>query len=171
MAFYDNLPKYHQIEANNLKGLQPGFVVAQMKIATAATFPQAKFNVVGSSDATEGTMIANGQIVTISANGIGDANSTDPLFIVYNEPLNTVASGAKFYATDTTEESLRLVQLIPGDEWMSDIDLLGDAYPGHAELAGRIVEVTGESTMSDDDWFGVTTLADGTPAKHYMFIK
>ena len=168
---YDNLPKYHQIEANNLKGLQAGLVVAQMEVANDATFPQAQFNVVGSSDATKGKMIANGQIVTISADGIKDANATDPLFIVYNEPLNTVISGARYYATNTDEENLRLVQLMPGDEWMSDIDILGGTYPGHEHLAGRIVEITGESAMSNDDWFDVTTLADGTTAKHYMFIK
>ena len=33
---YDFLPTYHQVEANNLKGLQPGFVVAQMEIAESA---------------------------------------------------------------------------------------------------------------------------------------
>jgi hypothetical protein len=36
MTIYDRLPTYHQIEANNLKGLQPGFVVAQMEIAESA---------------------------------------------------------------------------------------------------------------------------------------
>ena len=29
MAIYDYLPKFNYIEPNNLKGLQPGFVVAQ----------------------------------------------------------------------------------------------------------------------------------------------
>ena len=37
MAIYDYLPTYHQVENNNLKGLQPGFVVAQMEIAPSAT--------------------------------------------------------------------------------------------------------------------------------------
>ena len=33
MAIYDLLPKFGYIEPNNLKGLQPGFVVAQMPVA------------------------------------------------------------------------------------------------------------------------------------------
>ena len=32
MAIYDYLPVYNFIEPNNLKGLQPGFVVAQMEV-------------------------------------------------------------------------------------------------------------------------------------------
>ena len=37
MAIYDLLPKFGYIEPNNLKGLQPGFVVAQMPVAESAT--------------------------------------------------------------------------------------------------------------------------------------
>lgn len=164
MAIYDYLPKYYQLEANNLKGLQPGFVVAQMEVASTATFVQAGKNILNSTGTENSKMIANGHIVTISADGIIDAGSdAKSLFIVYNEPLNTIVDGAKFYATNLDEENLRLVQLIPGDEWMTDM-----VYG--SELAGRIVEVNASSGMSKDDWFGVTTLADGTSAKHYMFI-
>lgn len=166
MALYDYLPKFYQIEANNLKALQPGFVVAQMEVASTATFTQIGKNVLDSSDTNKGNMVANGHIVSISADGIIDADASAPLFIVYNEPLNTVLDGAKFYATDIDMENLRLVQLIPGDEWMSDMPL--DVASG--ALAGRIVEVDASSGMSKDDWFGVTTLADGTAAKHYMFL-
>lgn len=166
MAIYDYLPQYYQIEANNLKGLQPGFVVAQMEVASSASFLEVGSNVIGSSSTDATKMIANGHIVSISADGIIDAGSDGPLFIVYNEPLNTIIDGARFYATNLDAENLRCVQLIPGDEWMTDMeyDLTGD-------LEGRIVEIDGSSTMSKDDWFSVNTLADGTPAKHYMFIK
>ena len=37
MAFYDLLPTFDYIEPNNLKGLQPGFVVAQMPVAETAS--------------------------------------------------------------------------------------------------------------------------------------
>lgn len=167
MALYDYLPKYYQIENNNLKGLQPGFVVAQMEIASSATFDQVGKNVIGASGTDKSKMIANGHIVSISANGIVDANASDPLFIVYNEPLNTIVDGAKFYATNVDAENLRLVQLIPGDEWMTDMEYT----LGTGALAGRIVEIDENSSMSKDDWFKVDTLADGTPAKHYMFLK
>lgn len=166
MAIYDYLPKYYQIENNNLKGLQPGFVVAQMEVASDATFVQVGKNVIGANGTDKSNMIANGHIVSISANGIIDAGTGDSLFIVYNEPLNTVFDSAKFYATNLEAENLRLVQLIPGDEWMTDM-----TYDLTGALKDRIVEIDGSSPMSKDDWFSVNTLADGTPAKHYMFIK
>jgi len=167
MAIYDYLPKYYQIEANNLKALQPGFVVAQMEVASGATFVQIGKNLLGSQSTEKGNMVANGHIVSISKDGIVDADASATLFIVYNEPLNTIIDSAKFYATDLNMENLRLVQLIPGDEWMSDMEL--DTASG--ALAGRIVEVDGSSGMSKDDWFNVTTLADGTSAHHYLFLK
>lgn len=155
MAIYDFLPTYHQVEANNLKGLQPGFVVAQMDIAPSAT----------ESLLTENGMFENGRICGISADGIvPGATDAKALFIHYTEPLNTVFNGAKYFAVDPEVECGRLVQLIPGDEWMSDIDGLATEY------AGRIVELGTQTTQSSDDWYGVGELADGTPAHHYMFI-
>jgi hypothetical protein len=168
MAIYDYLPKYYQIEANNLKALQPGFVVAQMEVDPTATFVQVGKNVLGSASTAIGNMVANGHIVSIGVDGIKDPVAGDPLFIVYNEPLNTVFDGAKFYATDINAENLRCVQLIPGDEWMTD--MVYDLSNG-SPLQGRIVEVNAVSGMSHDDWFAVTELADGTSAKHYVFIK
>jgi hypothetical protein len=153
MAIYDYLPTYHQVEANNLKGLQPGFVVAQMEIAPSAT----------GDLLSENGMFENGHICAISAEGIIKATGSEAaLFIHYTEPLNTLFDGAKFFAVNPEKECGRLVQLIPGDEWMSDMELEG--------FGGRIVELGTESTQSKDDWYGVSTLPDGTPAHHYMFI-
>lgn len=154
MAIYDYLPTYHQIEANNLKGLQPGFVVAQMEIAPSAE-----------ADLLKDGMFENGHICGISADGIVKATGDErALFIHYTEPLNTLFDGAKFFAVNVKNECGRLVQLIPGDEWMSDMD------PEDVCIDGRIVELGTGSTQSQDDWYGVNTLPDGTPAHHYMFI-
>lgn len=155
MAIYDYLPTYHQIEANNLKGLQPGFVVAQMEIAPSAT---------GDLLSSNG-MFENGHICGISAEGIVKATGSErALFIHYSEPLNTLFNGAKFFAINPENECGRLVQLIPGDEWMSDMK------PEDVCIEGRIVELGTESTQSKDDWYSVNVLPDGTPAHHYMFI-
>lgn len=168
MAIYDYLPKYYQIENNNLKGLQPGFVVAQLPVKAGEDFLQEKFNVKGSASTAATTKIANGHIVSITGDGIVDADADLPLFIVYNEPLNTIFDSAAFYATDLNEEHLRCVQLMPGDEWMSDMELdLSGA------LSGRIVKIdnaTNTNIYGSDDWFSVTTMADGTTGYHYMFI-
>lgn len=155
MAIYDYLPTYHQVEANNLKGLQPGFVVAQMEIAPSATGDLLSAN----------GMFENGHICGISADGIVKAGGSEKaLFIHYTEPLNTLFNGAKFFAVNPEKECGRLVQLIPGDEWMSDME------PSAVCIEGRIVELGTDSTQSSDDWYGVNTLPDGTPAHHYMFI-
>lgn len=157
---YDYLPTYHQIEANNLKGLQPGFVVAQMNVAESAV---ADLTVDG-----EGKLMENGVICAISKDGIvAGAADSKSLFIHFSEPLNTVMPNLawKYFAVDLEEECPRLVQLIPGDEWMSDMD------PADVCIDGRIVEiVAGDGQYAQDDWYGVDALADGTPAHHYMFI-
>ena len=179
---FDYLPTYYQIENNSLKGLEPGFVVSQMRpavtynaqgeVVSFPAFMQESKNKKGSNSASYTDLIANGHVVAISADGIKDAEATDKaLFIVFSEPLNRVMNNLswKFYATDVKEEELRLVQLIPGDEWMSDMDLLaGENNP----LAGRIEKIdnTKGQYKQDEDWYAVDKLADGTPAYHYVFL-
>lgn len=154
MTIYDRLPTYHQIEANNLKGLQPGFVVAQMDIAETAK-----------ADLLKDGMFENGHICAITADGIVKATAESKvLFIHYTEPLNTIYNGAKFFAVDVSKECGRLVQLIPGDEWMSDME------PADVCIEGRIVELDATKKQSSDDWYAIKTLPDGTPAHHYMFL-
>ena len=159
MAIYDLLPKFGYIEPNNLKGLQPGFVVAQMPVAKSAT---ATLTYKG-----EGKYMENGTICAISADGIvAPTAASKALFICYSEPLNTIVNSDQFYAVDLKAEHPRLVQLIPGDEWMSSKELtLSDA------LSGRIVEVTESTGMGQsDDWFKNTKMANGDAGHHYMFI-
>ena len=159
MAIYDLLPKFGYIEPNNLKGLQSGFVVAQMPVAESA-FPT--LTVDGAGEYME-----NGTICAISVDGIvAPTAESKALFICYSEPLNTVVNSDEFYAVNLKEENPRLVQLIPGDEWTSSYELnLSGA------LSGRIVEVTPESGMGkSDDWFSCETMANGDDGYHYMYI-
>lgn len=157
MALIDRMPKYAHIEPNNLKGLQAGFVVAQMPVADSA------------KDAlTTDGMMENGTICDISVDGIIAPTTTSKnLFICYNEPLNTVYGGDEFYAVDLAEEHARLVQLMPGDEWMSSKKLSLD----EGALAGRIVEVTSTTGLGkSDDWFSSSVMANGDAGYHYVFI-
>ena len=154
MALYDKLPTYHQVEANNLKGLQAGFVVAQMDIAETAKAALLKDG-----------MFENGHICAITKDGIIKATGQEKaLFIHYTEPLNTVFDAAKFFAVDVAKECGRLVQLIPGDEWMSDM------APEAVCIEGRIIELKPSDKQSSDDWYSVTTMPDGTAGHHYMFL-
>ena len=149
MAIYDLLTKFSYIEPNNLKGLQPGFVVAQMNVKDETLLE------------TGTRYFANGAICEIKADGIHKATAdTKVPFIHYSEPLNTIFSGDELFAVNVDEECPRLVQLIPGDEWMSSREL------SEAELlGGRIVKMTGT-----DGWYGVTTMANGDAGHHYMFL-
>ena len=154
MALYDKLPTYHQVEANNLKGLQAGFVVAQMDIAETAKTALLKDG-----------MFENGHICAITKDGIIKATGEEKaLFIHYTEPLNTVFDAANFFAVDVTKECGRLVQLIPGDEWMSDM------APEAVCITGRIIELKPSDKQSSDDWYSVTTMPDGTAGHHCMFL-
>ena len=146
MAIYDNLRTFNYIEPNNLKGLQPGFVVAQESRVDAGLL------------VTGTKFLENGKLCALSATGIVAATvDSKAIFIHYTEPLNTVYNSDKFFAVNTDEECPRLVQLIPGDEWMST-----DA---NCAIEGRVIKVEGTEGGS-----GVDTMANGDKAYHYVFL-
>ena len=159
MAIYDLLPKFGYIEPNNLKGLQPGFVVAQMPVAESAV---STLTYKG-----EGKYMENGTICAISVDGIvAPTTESKALFICYSEPLNTVVNSDKLYAVNLKEEHPRLVQLIPGDEWMSS-----KALTLTGALSGRIVESSSTTGVGKSgDWFKCTTMANGDVGHQCMVI-
>lgn len=145
------LKEYAYIEANNLKGLQPGFVIAQE-------------DRVASGLLTEDGMFVNGKLCEFTKNGIEAATADSKVvFIHYTEPLNTVYNSDKYFAIEVKDgkavgECPRLVQLIPGDEWMSTVDL------GDNILGGRIVKVT-----ASEGWYSVG-MPNGETGYHYIFL-
>lgn len=146
MAFYDYLPKFNYIEPNNLKGLQPGFVVAQEDRVA--------------KELLKGDMFENGKLCALTKDGIVAADKDSRVvFIHYTEPLNTIYNSDKFFALNVKEECPRLVQLIAGDEWMSTEDLGDDI------LGGRVIKVT-----DTKGWYGVSTMANGDEGFHYVFL-
>ena len=146
MTIYDYLPKFNYIEPNNLKGLQPGFVVAQEDRVAEGLLKNGMFE--------------NGKLCALTKDGIvaADADSR-VIFIHYTEPLNTIYNSDKFFAVDVKNECPRLVQLIAGDEWMSTEDL------GDEILGGRVIKVT-----DTKGWYGVKTMANGDEGFHYVFL-
>ena len=146
MAIYDYLPKFNYIEPNNLKGLQPGFVVAQEDRVA--------------EDLLKDGMFENGKLCTLTADGIVAAEADSRvIFIHFTEPLNTIYNSDKFFAVNVENECPRLVQLIAGDEWMSTEDLGDDI------LGGRVIKVT-----ADKGWHAVKTMANGDEGFHYVFL-
>ena len=151
----DLLPKFEQIEVNNLKGLQPGFVVAQMPVKEGCAYIK---------DVNGAKYFENGHICAISVDGIKVPEASDKvLFISYNDPINTIFKGAKLYATNLEEENVRLVQLIPeNDPKYADVKTV---------IQGRVVKVEATSGLGkSDDWFGVAEMPDGTKAYHYIYL-
>lgn len=153
------LPKFDYIEPNSLKGLQPGFVISQMPVASAAedaltvTKNDVKF-------------MENGTICDISKDGIiAPTASSKNLFICYSEPLNTILNATEYFAVNLSEEHARLVQLIPGDEWMStkELDLTG-------ALSGRIVKIENTDGIASDNWYSCNTMANGDKGYHYVYL-
>lgn len=153
------LKEYAYIEANNLKGLQPGFVIAQEDRVAGDLL-------------TEDGMFVNGKLCFFTEDGIVKATAATeetkylkPVFIHYTEPLNTVYNSDKYFAIEVNEdgkavgECPRLVQLIPGDEWMSTEDL------GDNILGGRIIKVS-----ASEGWYSVATMANGETGYHYVFL-
>ena len=164
MAIYDYLPVYNFIERNNLKGLQPGFVVAQMEVKPSCTLLK---------DERGKKMFENGHICSISKDGIDLWSAGSTMFIHFTDPLNTILPSDKYFAVNVANENPRLVQLIPGDEWMSTIDYENDEKYASVkeELMKHIVKLTAANGQSKDDWFAVDTMADGeTKGYHYMYL-
>ena len=167
MNIYNYLPTFAVLEPNNLKGLQPGFVVAQMEVAesekvTGSALPEGSILKEVAEGDKKHYFLENGMICMISKDGIKKYDGKAVPFIVFNEELLTMTSMKKHYATDIDEELPRLVQLIPGDEWMSTLDY-DTVYSG----------VTGFATadkQSKDDWYSVETMADGQKGYHYMYL-
>ena len=148
MAIYDYLPKFNYIEPNNLKGLQPGFVVAQVEDVDASLLKDG--------------MMENGKICALEMRDgkltiVPGTAEHKVLYVHFTEPLNTIYNSDKFFAVKVADECPRLVQLIPGDEWMST--------DGGCEIAGRIVKVSAEK-----GWYGVNTMANGDEGFHYVFL-
>lgn len=160
-SIYDYLPTFNFFEPNNLKGLQPGFVVSQAEVVEES----------GLFETINGEVtpfVANGRIATITADGMDVATANSKvLFVTYSEPLNTIRDNDKYYATNTEKECVRFVQLIPGDEITVGVDKMGAEY---AALADRLVEVDADSTYSSDDWFKSTTDPEGNAVKHFVFL-
>lgn len=138
------LPEYNYIEANNLKGLQPGFVVAQNSNVDVTLLKDGMFE--------------NGKICALDATNkiVAGTAESKTLFIHYSEPLNTMFNSDKYFAVDLKEECPRLVQLIPGDEWMST-----DA---NCAITGRIIK------LEEGKGFFANKMSNGDTGYHYVFL-
>ena len=161
MAIYDYLPTYRYIEPNNLKGLLPGFVVAQVEDVDAELLDEKGMFANGAICAVE---LVEGKLTIVAAEAADKA-----VFIHFTEPLNTIRNSDKYFAVNVKNECPRLVQLIPGDEWMSseklEEDVDGEGKPNGKILGGRIVEVT-----ASEGWYSVETMANGDKGYHYVFL-
>mgnify|MGYP007025960506 CR=1 FL=1 len=152
------LPTFHVLEPNNLTGLRNGHMLAQFPAATGLT------------QKTVGTakFVENGLFVALGADGkvknyaTGDAQ----LFVVFNEELNTIVPGHKYYATDLAEETPRAVAMYIGDTVTTDyFDKGATTAPKFAKISTAGVATLQDAADNDTAFVAVkSTLADGTEA-------
>lgn len=194
MNVFDLLPKFNIIEPNNLKGLQPGFVVAQVepkgvyddqnKLLPPAEAEEAN-KLINATKVNGYYFVENGQLAQLTADGYIDyATNHDtaaPLFVTYTEERLTIGTNFEYFAAEITEDPARLVQLIPGDEFTTTY------APDSAQMATAIADgriacitrnyITGDTTATAhaqycfDDFLDCNKFADGQPSYTYVFLK
>ena len=160
------LPEFRQLEPDNLLGLTAGLVVAQapVKYTAAVVSPEAKPEAYGvrTVEKTGYKFIENGVLCTFDAKGeIVDWTANKPLFIHFTEELNTFLGDRKYFAVECEKDEtyLRLVMVVPGSEWTTNVaEASGDAYAA-VIAAGKIVCINDKAT-----------LPNGDPAKTYRCI-
>lgn len=150
MAYVRYFPTFHQLEPTLLPE-ESGFVVSQVKVDLQNITKKSVSGV---------NFIENGILCTFDTKGeIVDYSAGKPLFIHWDEELNTVLPGNRYFAVEVedTEVYIRLIRLVPGAEWTTTI-APNDAVYAAAISEGKIVKV--------ED----TTMADGTVAYAYRCI-
>jgi len=150
------LPTFNQIEPENLLGLTMGYVVAQQAVAFADNTYS-----VPTVDRNGYKFIENGILCTLNNEGKVVAwESGKPLFVHFTEELNTILTDRKYFAVEAKEDEtfLRLVALVPGSIWTTNV---ADADPAYAAAisAGKIAVLNSDAT-----------LPDGRAAKTYICI-
>ena len=104
---------------------------AAMRAATRAA-AQAKF-------VENGLFVALGSDGKVKNYATGDAQ----LFVVFNEELNTIVPGHKYYATDLAEETPRAVAMYIGDTVTTDyVDKASTTAPKFAKISAAGVAAT-----------------------------
>lgn len=162
MNFFDLLPKFNIIEPNNLKGLQPGFVVAQAEPAGVYNADGTMKSVSDINNANKlinttikgHYFVENGQLAVLTKNGYVDygtffadqtispaEKAVTPLYVTYTEEIVAVGNGFEYYAAEVNHDPARLVQLIPGDEFTTTYDPDSDQMIDAIE-EGRIALLT-----------------------------
>lgn len=150
------LPTFNQIEPENLLGLTMGYVVAQQAVAFAD-------NTYGvpTVDKNGYKFIENGILCTLDDEGkIVSWEADKPLFVHFTEELNTILTDRKYFAVEAKEDEtfLRLVALVPGSIWTTNVADADTAYAA-AIAAGKIAVLNSDAT-----------LPDGRAAKTYICI-
>lgn len=155
------LPTFNQIEPDNLYGLTMGHVVAQVPVKYTAPVPaqgetaaQPESYGVVTKAVGDVKFIENGILCTFDANGkVVNWAANKPLFIHFTEELNTFLGDRKYFAVEanTDETYLRLVAVVPGSEWTTNIenDTAAKAIYTAAATAGKIVCINQNATLPD----------------------
>lgn len=165
------LPTFNQIEPENLLGLTAGLVVAQQPVKytpasedTSGDKPVVTPESYGVTSVEKSGIkfFENGILCSLDADGnVIDFAAGKALFIHFTEELNTVLVDRKYFAVEANKDEtfLRLVALVPGSIWTTNVETADAAAYAAAKTAGKIAVLNNNAT-----------LPDGRPAKTYICI-
>jgi hypothetical protein len=163
--FTKALKQFKQVEPQLLRGQYAGLYISQRPVKYTA---EGSVYGVPTVDAYNGKYIENGIICGLDNTGKIVSYTEGTMFIHYTEELTTVVNANNTFAVEGKgdETYIRLIQLFPGDEFVTDnfsgTGNYGVVTNGVITLSAT---ATGAKFYCED-----TTLADGTAAKHVVVL-
>lgn len=168
------LKTFHQVEPQLLRGKIAGLMISQRPVGYDAENGYG----VPTVDAYNGKFIENGIICSLNLDGKIVSYTSGAMFLHYTEELNTIVDAKKYFAVEGkgAETYLRLVQLFPGDEFVTDNVVVpdgGENY-GYAVIDNGRIKLQSANTNAKfrrekGDAFD-DTLPDGTKGYHFVVV-
>ncbi len=164
---------FHQVEPQLLRGLVAGLIIAERPVAYDAD--SGAYGV--ATVAVDGhKFIENGIICSLDAEGkIVNYVSGKAAFIHYDEELNADFDAKNMFAVEAEGENtyIRLIQLFPGDEFMTD-NVAGDLVAGTVYgVKDGVIDAsvtTGGQFLYEEGSAFETTLPNGEAGYHFVFL-
>ena len=168
------LSTFKQVEPQLLRGLTAGLTVSQRPVAYNAetdAYGVATVNVAGTKYIENGLICSlddKAQVVNYVANTTA--------FIHYDEELTTDVGAINAFAVEGAKDEtyVRLVQLFPGDEFVTD--QVTGTKANYASVVNGVINFTGAAKAAGDMFYCETgtafedTLPNGDAGYHFIYL-
>lgn len=171
MSILNYLPEFKVVEMNRSTGLVTGYIISQYQANAGLTLK----TVNGVDFLENGLIVGLNSDLTVSN---FDKTVHSQPFIVWNEELNTMFDGLKYFATEEDADGEiypRGIALMPGDTWTTnyfDGTGAGDAYndEGFAKVVAGVITLQAAADANTIFAVEESTLPDGTEAVRVTYI-